>query len=107
MILQFDSPYTFILNIYKKTPQNGKKPSCKFHPRVFTHKNKEKLWCTSCISHIFHMKMHPKPCETSKMEHFAKIVNTFKWLAIFVKRSILDIWRGFEYGYYAYNDNRS
>ena len=37
------------------------------------------------------------PGQTSKMEHFAKIVNSFYPLTIFLKRSILDVWQGSEY----------
>ena len=32
-----------------------------------------------------------EPCQTSKMERFAKIVNGDKPLTIFAKRSILDV----------------
>ena len=35
-------------------------------------------------------------CQISKMERFAKIVNGFKSLTIFVKRSILDVWQCFK-----------
>ena len=40
---------------------------------------------------------YSKPCEASKMECLAKIVNGWKPSAIFAKRSILDIWQGSEY----------
>ena len=33
-------------------------------------------------------KAYSKPCQTSKMELFAKIINDFKSLAIFAKYSI-------------------
>ena len=36
-------------------------------------------------------------CQTSKMERFAKVVNVWKPLNIFTKRSILDSWKGSEY----------
>ena len=37
-------------------------------------------------------KIHSGPCQTPKMEIFAKIVNYQKPLAIFVKSSSLDVW---------------
>ena len=41
---------------------------------------------------------YSEPCETSKVELFAKIVNGLESLTIFVKNSILGIWQGSEYG---------
>ena len=46
-----------------------------------------------------HLEVYSEPCQTSKIEHFVKIVNDFQPLSIFVKRSILDIWEGCEYAY--------
>ena len=40
---------------------------------------------------------YSEPCQTSKIESFAKIVNGFMPLTIFAKRSILDVWQGSEY----------
>ena len=40
---------------------------------------------------------HSEPCETSKMELFAKLVNHFQSLNIFPKSSILDIYQGSDY----------
>ena len=37
------------------------------------------------------------PCQTSKIERFAKIVNDWKPLTIFAKHSILDAWQGSVY----------
>ena len=37
-----------------------------------------------------------EPCQTSKMEHFAR-VNGWKLLTIFAKSSILDVWQDSEY----------
>ena len=37
------------------------------------------------------------PCQTIKMECFAKIVNSFGPSTIFAKRPILDVWQGSEY----------
>ena len=42
-------------------------------------------------------KVHLGPCQTSKMERFAKLVSSFQPLSIFAKRSILDIWQGSGY----------
>ena len=41
--------------------------------------------------------MYLEPCKTSEVERFVKIVNCFQLLIIFAKRSILDVWQGFEY----------
>ena len=38
-----------------------------------------------------------RTCQTSKMKCFAKIVNGWKPLTIFAKRSILDTYQGSEY----------
>ena len=35
--------------------------------------------------------------QTSKISFFAKIVNDFQSLTIFIKNSILDVWQGFQY----------
>ena len=47
-------------------------------------------WC-------FYAKKYSEPCQTSKMECFAKIVNGLKLLIIFAKRSVLDVWQGSKY----------
>ena len=46
----------------------------------------------ACLFEMFwgRPKAYMKPCQTSKMEGFAKIVNGWKSLIIFAKRSILD-----------------
>ena len=43
------------------------------------------------------LEAYSKPCQTSKMECFAKKVTGWKPLSVLRKRSILDIWQGFEY----------
>ena len=43
--------------------------------------------------------MYSEPYQTSKMDRLAKIVYGFYPLTIFAKRSILDIWKGSEYGF--------
>ena len=40
---------------------------------------------------------YSKPCQSSKNELFAKIINSFQPFTIFEKTSILDIQQGFEY----------
>ena len=42
-------------------------------------------------------EVHSEPKQTSKMERFARIVNGWKLLAIFIKSCILDIWLGSEF----------
>ena len=42
-------------------------------------------------------KAYSEPCQTCKMECFAKIVKGLKQLPIFAKHSILDAWQGSEY----------
>ena len=40
---------------------------------------------------------HSEPCQGTKMERFAKIVDDFQMLTIVAKRSILDVSQGFDY----------
>ena len=40
---------------------------------------------------------YSEPCQIFKMDHFVKIVNDKKALAIFAKHSILDVWQDSEY----------
>ena len=49
---------------------------------------------------------YSEPCQTSKMEVFAKIVNSFSFFTIFAKFSILDIWQDSEFVSEASNDLR-
>ena len=51
---------------------------------------------TNFVCYISHSwksssEAHSEPCQTSKMELFATIINKFPWLNIFVKCSIFDI----------------
>ena len=48
-------------------------------------------------SNLSNPEAYSKPCQTSKMECFAKIVNGSKLKNYFVKHSILDISQGSEY----------
>ena len=50
--------------------------------------------CYETGSHTFVAEAYPETYQTSKMEGFTKIVNTWKPLTIFTKRSILDVWQG-------------
>ena len=55
------------------------------------------LYCNASINLFkYNTEAYSEPCQTSKMELFAKIVNVFQWWIIFVKRfckrSILDVW---------------
>ena len=49
---------------------------------------------------------YSEPCQTSKMEVFAKIVNGFSFLTIFLKLSILDVWQDSEFASEATYDLR-
>ena len=40
---------------------------------------------------------YSKPCQSSKIERFVKIVNGFKPLTIFARCSVLDVWQSSEY----------
>ena len=42
-------------------------------------------------------EVYSEPCQTSKMESFAKILSNYKLLSIFAKYSILDVSHGSEY----------
>ena len=43
------------------------------------------------------IKKYVRPCQTCKMNCFAKIVNGWKLWTIFVQHFILDVWEGSEY----------
>ena len=43
------------------------------------------------ITEITEAELHSEPSQTSKIEVFAKIINGFKPLTIFAKKSILDV----------------
>ena len=42
-------------------------------------------------------KAYTEPCQTFKVKHFAKIVNSWNSLTISTKRAILYVWQGSEY----------
>ena len=44
-------------------------------------------------------KAYPEPCQTSKIELFARVFKGFRSLNIFAKYSIFDIWQGSEYAF--------
>ena len=46
---------------------------------------------------VYISETHPEPCQISKTERFAKIVNEKKLLITFAKRSVLDVWESSEY----------
>ena len=52
----------------------------------------------------FPAEAYSEPCQTSKMERFAKIINSFQPLTTFAKRSILDVWQGSEFASREVND---
>ena len=49
---------------------------------------------------------YSEPCQTSKIEVFAKTVNRLSFLTIFAKSSILDAWQDSEFASEANNDLR-
>ena len=48
---------------------------------------------------------YSEPCQTYKMELFAKIFNGFPPLTVLAKSSILDIWLGSKYAFGKYKNN--
>ena len=46
---------------------------------------------------VYWTEAYSEPCQTSKMDLFAKIFDEWKQLTIFEKSSILDVWSGSEY----------
>ena len=49
---------------------------------------------------------YSEPCQTSKKEFYAKIVNGFLFLSIFPKSSVTDVWQDSEFTSEASNDLR-
>ena len=39
------------------------------------------------------VEVYSEPCEISEMKHFEKLINGYFLLTIFVKLSILDVWK--------------
>ena len=52
---------------------------------------------TDYMKQWFLSEAYSESCKTSKIEHFAEIVNGFRPLTILGKRSFLDFWQGFEF----------
>ena len=56
----------------------------------------------SCLSfrqalfHLISTEVYWEPCQVSKMERFAKIVNGWRQLTVSKKRPILNVWQGSE-----------
>ena len=55
--------------------------------------------CTFNLNFVSITEVYSEPCKTSKMGLFAKTINGFQLLTIFVKNSILDVWLGSEYSF--------
>ena len=83
----------FIVLFYKRFFHNR---SVRIFPFKILHLNHENFNCTNPIKHSG-SEAYSEHCQTSNMELFAKIVNSFLSLTIFAKSSILDVWQGFEY----------
>ena len=45
----------------------------------------------------YYSEPYSEHCQTSKVELFEKIIEDFESLAVFDKRSILNVWQGSEY----------
>ena len=83
-------------------------------PLILSQINEKQTMTNSWIiwrkKQILSSKVYPEPCQTSKMELFAKIINSFQPLTIILKSFILDVWHGYEYastsgGEYWVSDN--
>ena len=48
---------------------------------------------------MINTKVSSKPCQTSEMELFPKIVKNEKLFTIFPKTFVLNVWRGSEYAF--------
>ena len=65
------------------------------------YRNQFGIYQLSCVSllepqqnNLSNLEAYSEHCQTSKIEHFAKVVNT---VTFFVKSTILDVWQGSEY----------
>ena len=93
------SVYLEIIGIFclraKKLPRIGELPRKTLESSHFNAQEKRGL------SDIFEASQSSEAsseiCWTSKIELFAKIVNSLKPLTIFAKSSMLDVWFDFEY----------
>ena len=61
----------------------------------------QRLLKSKYICYVYSPETYSEPCQTSKMELLAKIVNALKLLFTFAKTSILDPKQGSEYAYVA------
>ena len=52
------------------------------------------------INRFQHPKVYSEPCQTSKMERFVKIVNSFLMLTIFAKQFWIRLWHHYKSYYY-------
>ena len=77
-----------------------------FLPQFFTtnwnketeRKNRNKvIWNFRYSCKLVISEAYSEPCQTSKMERFEKIVNSFHLLTVFAKRFIVDVWQSFKY----------
>ena len=87
----------WIIALYKSPSYSTLQFLCNLHKWVIS---KLSLYCPNKIDHIFinhfgpNPEVYSEPCQPSKMECLAKIVNSFQSLTIFAKISILDVWQG-------------
>ena len=57
----------------------------------------DRLTCQTLSNDLTSKEAYSQPCQTSKIERFVKIINSFTPLTVFTKRSILDVWYFSEY----------
>ena len=90
-----------VLPLVKLQPYAANFTKKLLHRRCFPMIFKQLWTLTHCWTPFknwtLNSEAYSEPCQTSKVEIFAKIVNGFCQLTIFSKRSILDVWQGSEY----------
>ena len=67
----------------------------KFKHRAFKNRDLWLLYATN-YDFLYMAEAYSEPCQTSKTELFAEIVNAERPLVVFAESSILDIWHGSE-----------
>ena len=81
--------------IWETSKKDGRADICSIDNKMLIFKNglfsgsEQNAYCSETSS---------DHCQLSKMECFEKVVDNIELLTIFGKRSILDVWQGFEYG---------
>ena len=68
-----------------------------YHARFCAIRNNRLIFFTLCNGAKVLAEAYSKPCQTSKVELFGKIVNGFLQLTIFTKSFVYVAWQDFEY----------